>query len=259
MGLTDSFFRSRTSSDREAVALAVLALWRQVAAGFREDESQMEGADFADRAVGVQPEIDALPPDQAPNAALLRRMLEVLVPALQDRVSQLHGRIDELDATCRSRDRELQTLKLAGSWQTDELERCRAMLVQALQGRETVMPHNGPDGVAPLVSQLLSLVLNIQVPPPRPQASLGRRASEAAGETTVSGRLRPANAEPAAPKGEHAAIASALREVLDGTAQAPKLARALEDNDLARRIADLAAEHRTYRLILQDIGVLPKS
>lgn len=255
MSLTDKLFRSQTTSDREAAALAVLALWRQTAAGFREDEHQMEGAEFAERTAAITPDLASLPEGRAPDAALLRRMLEALVPLIDERISLLHARIDELAASGRASERELQTISLASSWQVDELERCRAMLMQALQGRETVMPSAGPDGTAPLVSQLLSQVINIQVPPPRPQASAGRR-SEAL-PSSESARLQPVD-KSAAPHGDHAVIAQALREVLDGTAQAPKLARALEDQELARRVADLAAEHRTYRSILQRIGVLPK-
>ena len=57
---------------------------------------------------------------------------------------------------------------------------------------------------------------------------------------------------------ERAVIIRALREVLDGTAQTPRLVRALDDQVLARRLADLAAEHRSYKAILQRIGVLPR-
>jgi len=257
MGLTDAFFRSKSSvADREAVPRLTLALWQALAAGFRPDEQSVEGARFAEHTADIAAAVAALPPFQLPDVALCRRILEALASATGDRVSDLHERIDELAATCRARDRELTTQKLAGSWQSDELERCRTMLVQQLRGRETVMPSNNADGTAPLISHLLATFLNISAPPPRPEASVGRRASAADETSGVPERVAPAPLDPAA--GERAVIVQVLREVLDGTAQAPRLVRALEDADLAKRLADLAAEHRTYRGILQQIGVLPK-
>ena len=125
------------------------------------------------------------------------------------------------------------------------------MLIQALQGRETVAPAAGPDGAGPLLSELLSQVLNIAAPPPKPVASQGRRSETMAAATA-------ATTEPApAPVGERAIIAQVLREVLDGTAQAPRLARALEDQQLARRLADLFHEHHSYQTILRRLGILP--
>lgn len=257
MGLTDAFFRSKSSTaDREALPRLTLALWHALAASFRPDEQSVEGARFAEHTHAISESLSALTPTQLPDASLCRRMLESLAQALGDRVGDLHERIDELAATCRARDRELTTQKLAGSWQSDELERCRTMLVQQLRGRETVMPGNNADGTAPLISHLLATFLHISAPPPRPEASVGRRASATDEASGVHERIAPAPLDPGA--GERAVIVQVLREVLDGTAQSPRLMRALEDADLAKRLADLAAEHRTYRGILQQIGVLPK-
>ena len=257
MGLTDAFFRSKTSvADHEALARLTLALWRALTTGFRPDEQSVEGARFTEQTSDIDRQLSALPAAQLPDAALCRRMLEALTQALSERVGDLHERIDELAATCRARDRELTTQKLAGSWQSDELERCRTMLVQQLRGRETVMPGNNADGTAPLISHLLATFLHISAPPPRPEASVGRRASATEESSGVHQRIAPAPLDPGA--GERAVIVQVLREVLDGTAQSPRLMRALEDADLAKRLADLAAEHRTYRGILQQIGVLPK-
>lgn len=251
MGLTDAFFRTRTA-DREAIATLTLALWKAIADGFRDDERSVEGRHFAEQTAAVRAELEALG-DELPEPALCRRILEALGPTWSERIGDLHARIDELSATCRARDRELNTVQLASSWQSDELERCRTMLMRALRGRETVMPTSAADGTAPLVSNLLSTMLNISAPPPRPEASVGRRnaapAVEAAPERAALKPLDPA-------AGERAVIVQVLKEVLDGTAQAPRLMRALEDQELARRLADLAAEHRTYRGILQQIGVL---
>ena len=255
MGLTDVFFRSR-SDDREALSNVVLHLWKTVANGFRDDEQTLEAQRFQERTTAVQADVLALTPGATPDPSLMRRMVEVLLPAVEERICELHERIDELDDQCRTTHRELTTQQLAGSWQTDELERCRTMLVQALRGRETVMPSAGADGTAPLVTQLLAIHLHIEAPPPRPVAALGRRAeTRAVSETSSSRTLHAVKSKPSS---ERAIIAQVLREVLDGTAQTPRLVRALEDQELAKRLADLAAEHRTYRGILQQIGVLPR-
>lgn len=254
MGLTETFFRSK--SEREAVPRLILALWQTLAAGFRADEQSVEAARFAEQSAEISAALGLLPADSIPDATLARRMLEALARLLDERVADLHARIDELAATCQARDRELTTQQLAGSWQSDELERCRTMLVQQLRYRETVMPGNGPDGTAPLVSHLLATLLHISAPPPRPEASMGRRDNTPTAATESPSRITPAALNPAA--GERQVIVQVLREVLDGTAQSPRLMRALEDADLAKRLADLAAEHRTYRRILQQIGVLPK-
>ena len=129
------------------------------------------------------------------------------------------------------------------------------MLMHQLRSRETMLPGPGPDGTAPLVSHLLATLLHVSAPPPRPEASVGRRATEPPAD--VPSASAPAAADNA-DDSERTIIRRALREVLDGTAQAPRLVRALDDQDLGRRLADLAAEHRSYRAILQRIGVLPK-
>ena len=251
MGLTETFFRSRQK--RDAVGLQVLELWRSVASGFRQDELSVEAAHFAENSVAVAAELAALKPGQAPDLPLMQRMLTVLAPVLGDRITDLHARIDDLADTCRARDRELTIQQLAGSWQSDELERCRAMLMQQLRSRETVMPGPGPDGAAPLVSQLLATLLDVSAPPPRPAAHGGRRATEVPTALPAT-EVAAENSDDS----ERAVIIRALREVLDGTAQTPRLVRALDDQVLARRLADLAAEHRSYKAILQRIGVLPR-
>lgn len=250
MAITDVFTGKRTTADREGLAKALVAMWQAMADGFRGDEQSVEGAMFAERTAAVRAELAALPPGTLPDLALQRRMAEALAPAIAERTADLHARIDDLDATIRTRDRDLQVQQLAGSWMTDEMARCRGMLMQALQGREAVLPASGPDGAGPLLSELLALVLNIAAPPPKPVASQGRRA-----ETRELEAAKPK--EPAAqPVGERAVIAQVLREVLDGTAQAPRLARALEDQELARRLADLFHEHRSYQAILRRLGIL---
>lgn len=250
MAITDVFTGKRTTADREGLARALVAAWTAMAAGFREDEQSVEGAIFSERTAAVRAELAALPDGQLPDLALQRRMAEALAVAVADRAKDLHARIDDLDATIRTRDRDLQVQQLAGSWMTDEMARCRAMLMQALQGREAIVPANGPDGAGPLLTELLALVLNIAAPPPKPVASQGRRS-----ETAEALAVKPK--EPAAhPVGERAVIAQVLREVLDGTAQAPRLARALEDQELARRLADLFHEHQSYKSILKRLGIL---
>ncbi len=250
MAITDVFTGKRTTADREGLARALVAMWTAMADGFREDEKSVEGAIFAERTAAVRADLAALPAGQLPDLALQRRMAEALAPSVAERAKDLHARIDDLDATIRTRDRDLQIQQLAGSWMTDEMARCRGMLMQALQGRETIVPANGPDGAGPLLTDLLSLVLNIAAPPPKPVASQGRRSETA--ETQAKPK------EPATqPVGERAIIAQVLREVLDGTAQAPRLARALEDQELARRLADLFHEHQSYKAILKRLGILP--
>ena len=248
MAITDVFTGKRTAADREGLARALVAMWTAMANGFREDEKTVEGAIFAEHTAAVRNELAALPDGQLPDLALQRRMAEALTAAVADRARDLHARIDDLDATIRTRDRDLQIQQLAGSWMTDEMARCRSMLMQALQGREAIVPANGPDGAGPLLTELLSLVLNIAAPPPQPVASQGRRNETA--ET-----IKPK--EPATqPVGERAIIAQVLREVLDGTAQAPRLARALEDQQLARQLAELFHEHQSYKAILKRLGIL---
>ena len=251
MGLTDAFFR-----DRGAVRQLTWKLWAEVETGFRSDEQHVERAAFDEQIGALQPQLESLPAGQVPDGALAFRLLQALAAAIPERIAGLHDRIDDLNATCQARDRELMTVKLAASWQTDELERCRTMLMKALRGRETVLPSTGADGTAPLVTQLLAAFLDISAPPPRPEASLGRRATTAALAAPAKERSAPKPLDPAA--GERAIIVQVLREVLDGTAQVPRLVRALEDPEVAKRLAELAAEHRTYRGILQQIGVLPK-
>ncbi len=251
MGLTETFFRSRT--EREALGHLVFDLWMAVANGFRADEQSVEAKNFAEDGAVVIAELATLKPGQPPDQPLMQRMLRVLATVHGERITNLHERLDDLSETCRARDRELTIQQLASSWQSDELERCRTMLMQQLRSRETVLPGPGPDGAAPLVSQLLATLLHVSAPPPRPEASVGRRATE----PTADVPTEPATAD-SADDSERTIIRRALREVLDGTAQAPRLVRALDDQDLGRRLADLAAEHRSYRAILQRIGVLPK-
>lgn len=251
MGLTDTFFRSRP--ERDAVGTLLLHLWKAITAGFRADEQSVEAAHFAQLGSSVSSEIAALKPGQPPDLPLMQRMLAVLGPEIGERIADLHARIDDLVDSCRTRDRELTIQQLASSWQSDELERCRTMLMQQLRSRETVMPGPGPDGTASLVSQLLATLLQVSAPPPRPEAHSGRRATDQPlTETTLP------EAGESYDDSERAVIVRALREVLDGTAQTPRLVRALEDHTLARRLADLAAEHRSYKAILQRIGVLPR-
>ena len=250
MAITDVFAGKRTLADREALGRAIVQLWTTISHGFREDERSVEGAQFLEHTAGLATELTALPAGQLPDLSLQRRLLEALVPVAGERTRDLHARIDDLDATIRTRDRDLQIQQLAGSWMTDEMSRSRGVLMQALQGREVVVPAHGPDGTGPLLSELLALVLNIAAPPPPPVASLGRRTENREAEA-----VKPK--EPAAhPVGERAIIAQVLREVLDGTAQAPRLARALEDQELARRLADLFHEHQSYQAILQRLGIL---
>ena len=253
MAITDVFAGKRTLADREALARAIVSLWNVVSTSFREDERSVEGAQFLQRHAGLSAELAALTAGQLPDLGLQRRLAVALVPVVDERTRDLHARIDDLDATIRTRDRDLQIQQLAGSWMTDEMGRSRAMLMQALQGREAVIPANGPDGTGPLLSQLLALVLNIAAPPPPPVASQGRRS-----ETGQQEVIKPTTRE-AEPVGERAIIAQVLREVLDGTAQAPRLARALEDQQLARRLADLFHEHQSYKAILKRLGILPNA
>ncbi len=253
MSLTDTFFRSRP--ERDAVGLRLLELWRSIANGFRADEQSVEAAHFAELGAPISVELAALKPGQVPDLGLMQRMLTVLGPEIAERIGDLHARIDDLADNCRTRDRELTMQQLAASWQSDELERCRTMLVDQLRGRETVLPGPGPDGAAPLVSQLLAALLHVSAPPPRPEAHGGRRTTEA---PAAPAEAADSDGDATADDSERAVILRALREVLDGTAQTPRLVRALDDQVLARRLADLAAEHRSYKAILQRIGVLPR-
>lgn len=250
MAITDVFTGKRTIADREAVARSIIALWMTLANGFREDERSVEGTAFAARTAAIDADLPTTGEDALPDLAQQRRLLEMLVPLVAERIQELHERIDDLDATIRTRDRDLQVVQLAGSWMTDEMARCRKMLTQALQGREAVLPTGGPDGTGPLLTELLAQVLNIAAPPPQPVASQGRRT-----ETLRRGDAAP-TAPAAQPVGDRAIIVQALREVLNGTAEAPRLARALEEQELARRLADLFHEHRSYRAILRRLGIL---
>lgn len=245
--------RLEPRAEREALHNLVLALWLQVAEGFRPDEHAHEEHDFRAIAAPVEAAMAALPADRAPDAALCRRLLGVLVAALPERLAALHERIDLLADTCRNHEKELNVLKLATSWQTDESDRCRKMIVEGLRGRESVLPMPGPDGVQPLLSELLAALLHVQRPPPPTQAHAGRRQTRAG-----SGPGRPDPAPATASTSEGAIVARILRETLDGSSSVGRLARVLEDRDLAQRLADQAAENRRYRTLLVRIGLLPR-
>lgn len=243
--------------ERTVQANLILSLWQALAEGFREDERAHEQARFHSHASEVAARVAALPADRAPGAGLARAMLFILHTCVGERVADLHARIDELAATCHDRDTELNVLKLGTSWQTDELERCRMMINEALRGRDTVLPTVGADGAQPLLSELLAALLHVQRPIPPPQAYEGRRKEcRAATEASVPSPSR--ETPPTSEQGEMAAVRRVLREVLEGTTSAPRLARLIEDKDLARQLADLASEHRHYRGLLQRIGLLPR-
>jgi len=240
--------------EREIVANLILDLWTSFAAGFRDDERSHEGERFRAIAPEAAASADRLPPDRAPDALLQRRLLAALVAAVPERVAGLHERIEDLLGTCRNRDRELNTLKLSTSWQTDELERCRTMITAALRGRETMLP---PGGVQPLISELLATLLNVQRPPPRVEVHEGRRRDKttASDPTPASGNHTASATDEA--DDEVAGVRRILREVVKGEASAGKLGRVIGDLELARRLADMAAENRTYRHTLKRIGLLP--
>jgi len=244
--------------EREVLANLTLQLWERLQEGFREDEREVEAANIAELAVSLQERLAALPPAVAPDPALMRLLLAVMDRALTARVSDLHARIDELADGHRATERELETQRLAGSWQTDEFERCRTMITAALRTRESWIPTRA-DGTLPLVSELLAALLHVQAPPPLPQAHAGKRTDADGNPLAASPtRERPAPSDDGASEGLPL-LRKVLADVLDGTSQAPRLGHALEDLDLARRIGDLVAEHRSYRAILQRIGVLPKA
>jgi hypothetical protein len=147
--------------------------------------------------------------------------------------------------------RELNATQLASSWQTDELDRCRAMIADALRGRETVLPSGAAQ---PLVSELLATLLNVQRPPPPVESHQGRRRERSGTDVEES---RQASAKPATGS-EYATVVAVLREVLAGNASAGRLARLIDDRELCLKLADLAGEHRTYKGLLQRIGLLPR-
>lgn len=239
------------AAEREALPNLVLALWRVFADGFRADERAHEERDFRAAAAGVEAALAALPAERAPDPALCRRLIAALVAALPERLAALHERIDLLADTCRNHEKELNVLKLATSWQTDEAERCRAMIVEGLRGREAVLPMPGPDGVQPLLSDLLAALLHVRRPPPPTVAHAGRRQAAPAAAATA--------ADPSAPPpSEGATVARILRETLAGASSVGRLARVLEDRELAQRLADQAAENRRYRTLLVRIGLLPR-
>jgi hypothetical protein len=188
-------------------------------------------------------------------------MCSILGPALVERIQGLHERMDDLLDSHRSKDRELSTLKLSSSWLSDEMERCRSMIEQALRGREAMMPKPGPDGMKPLISDLLAVLLDVQKPTPPTQVHEGRRRDRTAADVVEPQRQQAATqAVPVTgPTDDLASLRRVLHEVLAGEASSGKLNRALggSDLDLAKRLADLAAEHRTYRLTLRRIGLLP--
>lgn len=239
--------------EREVISNLTLTLWLGVISNFRSDEESHEGQRFRSAAPGAVAGAERLPPDRAPEGILLRQLLAALAHAVPERVAALHDRIEDLLGTCRNRDRELNTLKLSTSWQTDELERCRTMINAALRGRETMMP---PGGVQPLISELLATLLNVQRPAPRVQVHEGRRRDKTTGaDQTPESGTRTITDE--AEDGEIAGLRRILREVVKGEASAGKLGRVLGDLDLARCLADMAAENRTYRHTLKRIGLLP--
>ncbi len=241
--------------EREIVANLVLQLWTSFAAGFRDDERAHEGERFRAIAPEAAASVEILPPDRAPDALLQRRLLAALANAVPERVAALHERMEDLLGTCRNRDRELNTLKLSTSWQTDELERCRTMITAALRGRETMLP---PGGVQPLISELLATLLNVQRPPPRVEVHEGRRRDKTtASDPTPASGTHTIGKDEDADDSDIAGVRRILREVVKGEASAGKLGRAIGDLELARRLADMAAENRTYRHTLKRIGLLP--
>lgn len=246
--------RLEARSQHEVVHNLVWALWQHVVSGFRADERAHEEQDFHAAAITVAASLAALPADRAPDPALCRRLLAVLVSELPERLAALHERIDLLADTCRNHEKELNVLKLASCWQTDEAERCRAMIIEGLRGRESVLPMAGPDGVQPLLSDLLSALLHVKRPPPTTQAHQGRRQPP----PPDAGTAQPDSGPATAATSEGATVARILRETLAGTSSVGRLARVLEDRDLAQRLADQSAENRRYRTLLVRIGLLPR-
>lgn len=275
MGLTEIFFRTdrraparRNPTEAEATAEEVdakaeralhanlvLRLWQAFTEGFRDDERAHEEARFREAAAAIDERLAALGPDAAPDPATARRMLWLLATALRMRVEDLHDRIDDLANACRERDGELNVLKLGSCWQTDELERCRAMIVEGLRGRETVLPMVGPDGERPPLSELLAALLDVRRPPPPAVAHEGRRQTARDEEPAA----RAPDAPPPAQESEGAMVARILREALAGQASVGRLARVLEDKELAQRLVDLGAENRRQRELLVRIGLLPRT
>ena len=246
--------RLEPRAEREVLHNLVLALWQQVVASFRDDERAHEEEEFRVATTTVATSLSALPVDRAPDPALCRRLLAVLASELPERLAALHERIDLLADTCRNHGKELNVLKLASSWQTDEAERCRAMIVEGLRGRESVLPMAGPDGAQPLLSDLLSALLHVKRPPPIAQAHQGRRQVK----PVADAEAQPASGPAAVATSEGAQVARILRETLEGTSSVGRLARVLEDHDLAQRLADQSAENRRYRTLLVRIGLLPR-
>ncbi len=235
------------AAEREVTANLVLTLWTSVADGFRADEHAHEAADFRADAATALTDLAQLPSDRAPSPALCRRLLAVLATQLPERFAALHDRVDELTDQCRTREQELTVLQLGSSWQTDELDRCRQMIADALRGREVTRPT----GTLPLVSELLAALLNVARPAAAVQAYGGERTTRTdAPETAIE-------PEPTS-ESESSVVRRVLKQVLDGTAHAGRLARVLDDQALAERITDLADENRRYRELLLRIGLLPR-
>lgn len=248
--------------EREVLANALLDAWTRLAESFREDEQAHEGEAFRQQVGEVIDGVAALPADHAPDGPLLRRIAVALGPAIEERVDGLHDRIDDLAGTQRAQQQELATLKLSTSWLDDEMERCRTMINQALRGRETLLPTTGPNGMKPLISDLLAKLLDVQKPLPPTKAHQGRRRGTTTSEGTEgehATKTAPTSESKRSPTATAAAgLAHILEEVLAGEASAGKLNRALggKDLELAKRLADLAAEHRMYRDTLKKIGLL---
>jgi len=250
--------RLGSAEEQAVVANLVLALWHRLAGGFRNDESGMEQPKFQADVAAVADRVDALPADAAPDPALCRHLLFVLDQQVPARIDDLHARIDDLAAACRSRDKELNVLKLGTSWQSDELERCRSLIAEALRGRETILPMS-PDGARPLISDLLAALFNVQRPPPLVRAHETRRQTERGSEVepAVPDANEAADPQSGSATVELAAVRRILTEVLDGSAGVPKLARLIEDQVLAKRLAELAGEHQRFKDVLMRIGLLP--
>ncbi len=97
------------------------------------------------------------------------------------------------------------------------------------------------------------MLLNVQRPTPPPQAHGGRRRESGGDAAQNTPRANTALADDQ----EEVAIRKVLQQVVDGTASAGKLGRVLGDVNLARKLADMAADNRTYRHTLKRIGLLP--